>query len=146
MKRSRSLRAAAVLLGAAAVGLGSLAALRALHVLPTAPEQIDAVPNPLPATPQTLALGERVYRAQCEECHGPDGQGNGPQAAGLFPPPTNFVAHFGSGHVHPDGRLYYWTVRGIPGTGMPAFGGRLFEQERWAVVTYLRRAFTPAER
>jgi len=62
-----------------------------------------------------------------------------------FRGPTDFVAHFASGHVHPDGRLFFWISEGIGGTAMPAFKDRLSETERWDVVNFLK-AFTPTER
>lgn len=109
------------------------------------PRSIDARRNPFPPTQASLALGERVYRAQCQVCHGVDGYGNGPAAATLYPPPTDFVVHFASGHTHTDGRLYYWITYGIGGTAMPAFRDRLSEAERWHVINFLR-TFTPTDR
>jgi mono/diheme cytochrome c family protein len=38
------------------------------------------------APPAPSAQGERLYRAYCARCHGPDGRGDGPEAA-LFPDP-----------------------------------------------------------
>jgi mono/diheme cytochrome c family protein len=55
------------------------------------------------------------------------------------------VAHFASGHVHPEGRLFFWITEGMGGTAMPAFKDRLSETERWDVVNFLK-TFTPAER
>ena len=58
---------------------------------------------------------------------------------------TEFVAHFASRHVHPDGRLFFWIGVGMGGTAVPAFKDRLFETERWGVINILK-TFTPAER
>ncbi len=107
--------------------------------------EIDSRSNPVPPSPQSLEAGERIYRAQCQVCHGIDGHGNGPASAAQFPRPTDFVVHFASGHVHADGRLFFWISEGIGGTAMPAFKGRLSETERWDVVNFLK-TFTPAER
>ncbi len=142
--RSRARRSAAVVLASVA-GLSVALVVVAMTSRPPAPQAIDARRNPFPATPESLALGERVYRAHCQACHGADGYGNGPAAGGLYPPPTDFVVHFASGHTHPDGRLYYWITHGIAGTGMPAFGGRLSEAESWHVINFLR-TFTPTDR
>lgn len=131
--------------------LGTVAALGAAIAIwqvssrDSTSRQIDARRNPYLPTQASLALGERAYRAQCQVCHGVDGYGNGPAAATLYPPPTDFVVHFASGHTHTDGRLYYWITYGIAGTAMPAFRDRLSEAERWHVVNFLR-TFTPAER
>jgi mono/diheme cytochrome c family protein len=40
--------------------------------------------------------------------------------------------------MHPDGLLYRWISEGVPDRSMPAFRGRLTEEERWHVVNYLR--------
>jgi mono/diheme cytochrome c family protein len=126
-------------------GLGAAVVIGATWSRPPEPQAIDARRNPFAPTSESLALGERVYRAHCQICHGADGYGNGPAATGMYPPPTDFVVHFASGHTHPDGRLYYWITHGIAGTAMPAFGGRLSDAESWHVVNFLR-TFTPTDR
>jgi mono/diheme cytochrome c family protein len=39
---------------------------------------------------------------------------------------------------HSDAYLFYRVSEGKAGTAMPAFRGALDEQERWALVSYLR--------
>ncbi len=112
---------------------------------PPISESIDARPNPIPATPESLARGAWVYQAHCASCHGVDGHGDGPRAASLSRRPVDFWVHFGSGHMHPDGRLFFWITDGMPGTEMPAFGDRLSERERWDVINFLK-TFTPVDR
>jgi len=77
-----------------------------------------------PGSPE--AAGASIYRASCATCHGQDGQGGvGPTLAGAvvsrFPDPADQVA------VVRDGR-----------GGMPAFGGRLTDEEIAQVVEYTR--------
>jgi len=131
--------------GVVVAGVGVAIVIAGLSSALRAPGSIDARRNPTPPTSESLAIGERIYRAHCLRCHGADGRGRGPAAATLFPRPTNFVAHFGSGHVHPDGRLYYWITEGMAGTGMPAFRGRLSEMERWHVINFIKN-FAPVDR
>lgn len=40
--------------------------------------------------PTVLDQGKFIYMGHCAGCHGFDGGGNGPAAAGMTPPPTNF--------------------------------------------------------
>src|SRR5216110_525712 len=47
----------------------------------------------LPAQAPSLARGAEVYQANCMGCHGSVGRGDGPQAAGLAPPPANLADH-----------------------------------------------------
>ena len=131
--------------GVGVAGLGILAVIGAISSSPRGLHEIDALPNPLPPTEDSLAIGERVYRAYCQACHGPDGHGDGPDAATLRPRPPDFWIHFASGHTHTDSRLFYWITNGMGGTGMPAFGGQLSDAERWDVVNFIR-TFTPADR
>ncbi len=95
-----------------------------------------ALRNPFPATPESLAMGERVYRTQCESCHGADGRGNGPAARTLSLRPVDFGIHAGMGHS--DALLFYWVSYGVPGTAMPAFARNLSPAERWHVITFIR--------
>jgi putative heme-binding domain-containing protein len=56
------------------------------------------------------ALGARLYRLHCSECHGLDGRG------GVGPDLTRGVFRFGS----TDEALYRTISKGVPGTAMPA--------------------------
>lgn len=95
------------------------------------------VPNPLPATPAVIGRGREVYMEHCAACHGPAGRGDGPASAGLLPPPADLTGVHARQHT--DGDLYWWITNGIEGTAMPAFRERLSEEERWAVVHFIRR-------
>jgi copper transport protein len=139
----RSARGRALIgLGLALCGVGVVTWLSAAPTQPPTVGEIDARQNPYPPTPDALARGERVYQAQCQACHGLTGHGNGPLAATLYPRPIDFWAHFGSGHTHPDGRLYFWVTYGMPGTAMPGFKDRLNDADRWRVVDYIK-TFAP---
>jgi mono/diheme cytochrome c family protein len=96
---------------------------------------VDRV-NPIPATIPSLAIGERIYRQNCEACHGVIGAGDGPAAAGLQPRPVDLRVHVAAGHS--DGFFFYWISEGFRGTAMPAFKNRLSIEERWHVVNFIR--------
>jgi mono/diheme cytochrome c family protein len=95
--------------------------------------------NPLPATPEIFSKGKAVYEGKgtCYLCHGEDGEGYGPEAAGLDPPPTNLTdATFQAART--DGELMWVLRHGIANTNMPAFVGKgLTEEEGWAVIHYI---------
>ncbi len=119
------------LAGLAAALVGGTAAVRAASgVAPSVPAR-----NPVPAIPQSVELGRRIYEVYCAACHGPQGAGDGPATASLAQRPADLRVHV---PMHPDGLLYVWIRDGVPGTAMPAFGDRLTEEERWHVVNYLR--------
>ncbi len=115
-------------LAAAAVSGVALAQARS-EVPPSLPR------NPVPATLQSVAAGRRVYEAHCAACHGLQGAGDGPASPSLPRKPADLRVHV---PTHPDGLLYRWISEGVPDSPMPAFRGRLTEEERWHVVNYLR--------
>ncbi|HYC15116.1 MAG TPA: cytochrome c, partial [Stellaceae bacterium] len=94
------------------------------------------VPSPLPYSVETLAVGQQVYFDACASCHGAHGYGDGPAAAGLPKPPADLARQHAANHS--DGTLWWWVTRGRGEGAMPAFGGVLDDQQRWAVVGYLR--------
>ncbi|MBM4437118.1 MAG: CopD family protein, partial [Actinobacteria bacterium] len=73
--------------------------------------------NPVTPDAASLAEGARLYAAECAQCHGSEGLGDGPLAAMLTPPPFNLVVHV---PMHPDAELYRFIAQGIDGTAMPA--------------------------
>ncbi|HET9200801.1 MAG TPA: CopD family protein [Dehalococcoidia bacterium] len=91
--------------------------------------------NPVPLSDASVASGEMLYMANCVQCHGETGRGDGPLAADLKPPPANFFVHV---PFHTDGTLFSWINEGVPGTAMPAWGNELTEEEMWNLVNYLR--------
>ena len=100
-----------------------------------------------PADAEQVARGKRVYEAQCASCHGAklEGQANWRERlpTGRFPAPP----HDPSGHTwhHSDALLFDIIKHGIerhapPGyqSDMPAFGGRLTNDEIWAALAYIK--------
>src|SRR5512142_1364851 len=49
------------------------------------------VPRRVPASPQTVARGKAVYEANCIQCHGARGAGDGFGAPFLVPRPRDFT-------------------------------------------------------
>jgi mono/diheme cytochrome c family protein len=92
--------------------------------------------NPIPASTEVLARGGVVYQNQCVTCHGVQGEGNGPVVGnGRFPLGPSLLG--GPTVARTDGYLY-GVVRVGRGL-MPAYGERMSDADRWAVVHYLRQ-------
>ena len=53
------------------------------------PEAYRGLRNPLSADTGVISQGAALYQANCAACHGSTGEGNGPAAAGMAPPPAN---------------------------------------------------------
>lgn len=96
-----------------------------------------ALPAAVPADLALTQAGETLYVAHCASCHGAQGRGDGPAAAGLQPPPADFRQHLQPG-VHSDQQIFRWIQGGVAGTAMPAWGNQLSEAEIWQLVGYLR--------
>lgn len=99
-----------------------------------------------------VALGERVYHAECASCHGPDLEGEpgwkSPGPDGAYPAPP----HDATGHTwhHDDALLFDYTRRGgaavIGGnfkSNMPGFGDRLTDDEIRAVIAFIKSSWPP---
>jgi len=99
--------------------------------------------NPIPASAESLALGQTLYTANCMPCHGPVGLGDGPVGVTLRPAPANLQVHMIPG-VHTDAQIFDWITNGFPNSQMPAFGTILTEDERWHILNYIR-TLTPPE-
>ena len=91
--------------------------------------------NPFPPNPESLAIGSRVYTETCASCHGAQGRGDGPAAAGLDPPPANLIVHV---PLHPDRTLFNFIHDGIAGTSMVGLADRYSGDEIWHVINYIK--------
>lgn len=91
--------------------------------------------NPIPLTEASIEAGHEVFLANCTSCHGQTGEGDGPAAASLNPPPANLTEPHVA--VHTDGDLHWWITNGIK-PSMPPFGEALTEEEIWNVINYVR--------
>jgi mono/diheme cytochrome c family protein len=103
---------------------------------------VDAYPtsfyqSPTGFTAQSIARGAALYPSHCAGCHGADGRGDGPAAN--IPPADLTAPHL---FAHSDGELFWWLAHGIEapqgGLAMPGFADQLSEDERWALIDYLR--------
>ena len=96
--------------------------------------------NPLPVTEQNLLRGKEVFLQRCVGCHGTKGDGKGPGANFLSPPPADFTSKDDAccgGDTGP-GDFYYRILRGWTGTGMENFGERLSVDDIWRVVLFVK--------
>ena len=116
------------------------------------------LPNPYPPDEASLQRGREIYMNNCIGCHGPVGDGQGPGAKYMQPPPFNFTylknwkvpALDENGQPLLDengkpvmkdgnigGMLYYQIMNGITGTTMPPFKTELESEKIWDVSNYI---------
>lgn len=102
--------------------------------------QTDAIPgefsgktNPLGA--DAAVEGAKVFKSNCEMCHGAQGHGDGPASGSLDPKPKNLAVLQES--VGDD--YLFWRINaGKPGTSMVAWKGILTDEQIWQVVSFIR--------
>jgi mono/diheme cytochrome c family protein len=98
------------------------------------------LPSTMQADEATMAKGKAQFEIYCTPCHGYSGEGNGMvhQRASVlgqgWVPPTNL--HEQRIVQLPAGEIYSSITNGI--RNMPAYGSQMDDEERWAVVMYLR--------
>lgn len=86
-------------------------------------------------------VGKQKYDQLCATCHGPAGAGDGPAGKALNPPARNLqTGDFKYGGTDQD--LFDVISNGAASKGgsplMAPWGSILSEQDRWAVVKYIR--------
>ena len=84
--------------------------------------------NPYAHNPRALATGAKLYVSyNCVDCHGADGNG------AIGPSLADGRWHFGGS----DGEVFESIYQGRP-DGMPAWGGRIANDQLRMLVTYVR--------
>lgn len=133
-----------ILLVAAAIAAGCSAKPPSESVSLAPPFLETPIPPRRPTTAATIAVGKQVYDANCAQCHGPQGKGDGYGAPFLVPPPRDLTAGqfkfrtTASGQLPTDEDLFRTISRGANGTGMPPWQYLLTDNERWALVDYVK--------
>lgn len=95
-----------------------------------------AVSKPWETSDDLVAYGGKLFAMNCVACHGKEGKGDGPAAAGIVPPPRNLVL----GNWKKGGKskeLFETLSNGISGTSMASFA-HLSVVDRWSLVHFIR--------
>ncbi|MDP6428446.1 MAG: c-type cytochrome [Rhodospirillales bacterium] len=97
------------------------------------------------AAPADKERGAKIYAKRCLMCHGEEGDGDGPGAKRLNPPPRDFTEALykfkttGADDPMPNDDDILSMIRdGMPGTSMPGWKDVLSEQEMLDLVLYLK--------
>jgi len=103
-----------------------------------AKDEAATVPNPVPATAESVARGAYLYQITCLVCHGPEGRGDGPVGQ-VFEPKRPVDLNDAYTQDQADGQIFFTLTRGR--VTMPFYRDALSQQERWDVINYLRQEF-----
>ena len=91
--------------------------------------------NPYNGNPQAIAEGRRLFlRYNCVGCHG------GRAGGGMGPNLRDSIWTYGGS----DTQIFADLVEGRP-AGMPAWGGKIPEDQMWKLVAYIHSLATPLE-
>src|SRR3972149_4712290 len=88
-----------------------------------------------PFGPEAADEGEKIFRTNCETCHGPQGHGDGPAGDSLDPKPKNLAE---LKKIAADDYLFWRISAGKEGTSMVAWKGILTEEQIWQVISLIR--------
>ena len=101
---------------------------------------------PIAGTQQDFSAGNSLFILYCAQCHGTDGQGDGPASSKvtggyIVPEPANFTE---SGEDFPNYGRWVWKVKeGVETTNMPPWKFVLSDQEIYQVIFYEQSFSTP---
>lgn len=116
--------------------LGMVAMLLLGGVVAWAYRPAEAPPPAEIASDPLLVTGRGVYLANCANCHGERGRGDGPLSKTLAgPAPRNFSEEWKYGDK-PEQALAI-VARGAPGSAMPGWGSALSPGDLKAVTAYV---------
>ena len=99
-----------------------------------APAEADELTNPIKDEKVALALGKRVYTAECQVCHGKYGNAETDIAAALEQKPKNFTK---KDFLEQSDGAIFWKLSEGRGVMQP-FKTMLSEEEIWSVVMYVK--------
>jgi cytochrome c oxidase cbb3-type subunit I/II len=103
---------------------------------------------PIAGTQQEFQKGRDIFTLYCAQCHGVEGQGDGPASSDvaggyIVPAPANFTESGSDFQMY--GR-YIWKVQqGVETTNMPPWKYALTDNEIYQVVFYVQSFSTPQD-
>ena len=97
-----------------------------------------SIPNPVPATAESIARGADFYQVHCRVCHGQKGHGDGPVSVKFI---DNSPVDLNKAHTQDqtDGQLFFTITRGR--VAMPFYRDALNQSERWDLINFIRDSF-----
>jgi len=91
-------------------------------------------------TDELIAKGKVIFNNVCSACHGAEGTGTGPGAAGLNPAPRNFTQNENWINGRTISGIYTTLQEGIPNSGMIAYD-YLTPEDKLSVIHFIRSSF-----
>ena len=111
-------------------------------LIPRLSEQLNVISHP--TVVPNLSRGQQLFVRDCSKCHGLEGDGQGPSAEELDPPPRSFQEPR-MNQLAPY-QIFNAVTFGVEGTDMASHLESLRAQERWDIAFYVmtfRQDFNP---
>jgi high-affinity iron transporter len=96
-----------------------------LHLIDISPEQYPDITE-----------GKKLFRANCQSCHGSGGAGDGPLSASFTPHPVSFLDDSLMQLISPL-QVFNTARLGVQGTGMKAFD-ELSNKQLWQIAFFIK--------
>jgi mono/diheme cytochrome c family protein len=93
--------------------------------------------NPVAASPESIANGERMFLLRCTGCHGRKADGKGPNSLDILPHPRNLRNQWFVERA-PDRRLFESIQYGVQGTAMPPWIDVFTQNDVGDIVNFIR--------
>jgi len=88
-----------------------------------------------PYAAPSISRGMPLYAANCTQCHGVEGRGDGPLAASLPIRPADLTEpHL---FAHKVGDIFWWVSNGKANGVMPGFADKLTPDQRWDLINFV---------
>jgi mono/diheme cytochrome c family protein len=116
--------------------VGLLATLSAIVIVAQDNPEAAKIKNPVPATSESVAAGQQVFRRYCATCHGTSAQGG--SGNDIIPPAPDLTDSEWK-HGSTDGEIFAVIKNGVPpDLNMEPWGDRIKETDIWNVVNFMR--------
>lgn len=99
------------------------------------PVEATKQPNPVKATPESIARAQKWWTLDCVMCHGKDGDGKGETAKDMKLAIADFTDP-ATLKDRTDGEIFYIIRNGHK--DMPPEGQRVKTEQNWDLVNYVR--------
>ena len=97
------------------------------------------VTNPVPATPESIASGQKLFENNCTQCHGWDGVGGLPMGTVKT---ANLIDDKWD-HGGTDGEIFYTIRHGVPPDLIMRPWEAFSDTDVWNLVNYIRSLHEP---
>ncbi len=93
--------------------------------------------NPVAGDPKAIEAGKVLFEKNCKRCHGPGGQGDGPDADPDAMQDMD-LTNARRAARNPDGVVFYKAWNGRAKPKMPAVKEELTRDQLWQIVSYVQ--------